>query len=80
MVEFPSIVSKPGRSNRKMRHVGAHRASFPFLPNDFPNGNGKFVIAEHGCKFCESPLLSERGDIVRQRGHRTRRCRMPMRR
>jgi len=51
--------------NRTITGVGTYGATLSFLPDNFPDGNGKFIVAEDGRKLRESPLLSERGRIPR---------------
>ena len=51
--------------------IGTDGTTFSFLPDNLPNRDGKFVVAEYGCELGESPLLSEWGRIPRYRGHGT---------
>lgn len=51
--------------SRTITRVGTYGATFSFLPDNLPDGNGKFVVAEDGRKLCEPPLLSKRGRIPR---------------
>ena len=56
------IVLSPSRT---IKSVGAYGATLSFPPDNLPDGDSKFVVAEDGCKLRESPLLSKWGRIPR---------------
>ena len=45
--------------SRTITRVRAYGATLSFPPDNLPDGNGKFVVAEDGRKLRKSPLLGK---------------------
>ena len=73
MGALPSVYDaiSPEIPNRIAGGTGTYGTILSFLPNNFPDGNGKFIVSEDGRKLREPPLLRKWGHACGQRSHRT---------